>query len=201
VSLFFRHQKYLEEIDEGKKVLELGSGVCNNYPFFKSVGYDYYGVEFSSSAVAKALNRFPELEGKIKLGDFTQLDFEDNYFDIICDRASVTHCNSSQIDEVVSESKRTLKKKGLYFGIDWFSKKHSDFNLVADIVDKNTKSNFNTGQFAGLGQVHFASADNIKSYFQDFEILYLAEKRIQQYQDFEEKYLFASFNHVARRSV
>ena len=49
VSLYFRYQKLLGPFDSGPKVLELGPGTGNNFPFWRSLRADYFGIELSAS--------------------------------------------------------------------------------------------------------------------------------------------------------
>ena len=176
VSLYFRYSKSLDLKDSHPKVLELGSGTGNNYPFWRSLGADYFGIEFSASAVATSIDRYPELQNRLQMGDFSSLETNLESLDVICDRASVTHCSNLEVRNVVLSSHNSLKRGGLYLGVDWFSKNHSDYLAPSTHVDENTRSDFMTGQFVGIGQVHFADREEMLGIFKDFEILELTEK-------------------------
>ena len=201
VSLYFRYFKLLDLQESGPKVLELGSGTGNNFRFWSSQKADYFGIEMSNSAVEICVERFPELRDKLDVKDFSQLDFEIEQFDIICDRASVTHCNNSAVKNTIQSSFKSLKKGGLYFGIDWFSKNHSDFQIPSHQVDSNTRSDFMAGQFMGLGQVHFVNREEILGIFKDFEIIELTEKIVSKHFPAENYHQLASWNVVARKPL
>ena len=201
ISLYIRYSKSLELNDSYPKVLELGSGTGNNYPFWRSLGAEYFGIEFSASAVAICIDRFPELRNKLQTGDFLTLKSASECFDVICDRASVTHCSNLSVQKVILNSLNSLKRGGLYLGIDWFSKNHSDYFAPSTHVDANTRSDFMNGQFVGIGQVHFANRNELLGIFKDFEILELSEKIVtSQYSD-RDSHQFASWNIVARKPL
>ena len=85
--------------------------------------------------------------------------------------------------------------------VDWFSKNHSDFNLPATHIDSNTRSEYLSGQFVGLGYVHFANRAEMLDLFKDFEILELKEKIVtSQYPD-KDSNQFASWTIVARKPI
>ena len=198
VSLYYRNVGALPKINGPRRVLELGSGTCNNYPFWKSLGFEYFGVEQSETAIEIAISKFPNLENSLLHGSFERISLDTDFFDVICDRASVTHCNEEQIVEVISESIRVLRNNGIYFGVDWFSKNHSDFSSASVSIDSSTKGGYGRGQFAGLGQVHFASLSDIYGIFHSFEILEISEKYVKNMQKDFAHDIFASWNFVAR---
>ena len=199
VSLYFRHEKSLQHSPGLRRVLELGTGTGNNFPFWRSIPVEYFGIEISPTAVAIFLERFPELKNRIQICDFSEFVPENEKFDVICDRASVTHCSILEIQSVVKKSLNTLKRGGLFLGIDWFSKAHSDFNLPSNQIDANTRNEFKSGQFLDVGQVHFADRADLIDIFKDFEILELTEKIVTNHYPEEGSHQFASWNIVAKK--
>lgn len=201
VSLFFRHLKDLSSRQDTShiKVLELGLGTGNNISFWETVGVEYFGIEQSATAVEKMLARFPHLRSHIRVGDFSELIPTNEEFDIICDRASVTHGTTLEIEKTLKASHGALKRGGLFLGVDWFSTRHSDFFLPTAELDENTRSDFMEGQFVGVGKVHFSDRQHLLELFSDFEILELVEKvTTRQYPDISDEH-FASWNVVARK--
>lgn len=201
VSMYFHYRKFLNLPDSYPKVLELGTGTGNNFPFWRSLEADYFGIEFSASAVTICLDRFPELQNRLQTGDFSSLESAHESSDVICDRASVTHCGNFDIQNVILNSLNSLKRGGLYLGVDWFSKNHSDYLAPSTHIDENTRSDFMTGQFVGIGQVHFADRDEMLSIFEDFEILELTEKIVTSHYPDRDTHQFASWNIVARKPL
>jgi SAM-dependent methyltransferase len=197
--MYFRYRKFLDLPDSYPKVLELGAGTGNNFPFWRSLGADYFGIELSASAVAICIERFPELQSRLQTSDFSTLEFAHESFDVICDRASVTHCRNFDVQNVILSSLNSLRGGGLYLGVDWFSKNHTDYLLPSNHIDENTRSDFMTGQFVGIGQVHFADREEMLGIFKDFEILELTEKIVTNNYPDENTHQFASWNIVARK--
>jgi len=199
--MYFRYRKFLDLPDSYPKVLELGAGTGNNFPFWRSLGADYFGIELSASAVAICIERFPELQSRLQTSDFSTLESAHESFDVICDRASVTHCRNFDVQNVILSSLNSLRGGGLYLGVDWFSKNHTDYLLPSNHIDENTRSDFMTGQFVGIGQVHFADREEMLGIFKDFEILELTEKIVTNHYPDRDTHQFASWNIVARKPL
>lgn len=197
VSLLFNHCK---DVITGGVVLELGCGAGPNIPFIQSLGMEYYGVEGSSTIVDNLHQKYPELKNKVMIGDFTNIenfgDIPD--IDIIVDRAAVTHNNLSAIQNTLKNCHKRLKYGGYFIGIDWFSTKHSDFQLGVESGDKNTRINIESGQFENIGNVHFSDECHLRYIFSNYEIVSLEEKIINSYEP-QNNRQFGSWNIVARK--
>ncbi len=197
VSLVHRHCKPL--ISSGSvKVLELGCGAGANIPLFLALGWDYYGVEGSPTIVSKLHQRYPDLVTKILVGDFTvSIPFNET-FDLVIDRASLTHNTTSSIINALEISLQSLNSGGIFIGSDWFSVNHSDYTLGEKTEDIYTRVNYSKGQFLGVGKVHFSDEIHIRSLLKNFDILYLEEKEIRSYEP-KNDHKFSSWNFVARK--
>jgi len=99
VSLVHRHCKPL--IAARGRVLELGCGAGANIPLFLALGWDYYAIEGSPAIVAQLHQRYPHLVNNIRVADFTTDQPFDSFFDVVIDRASLTHNNTSSIKNVM----------------------------------------------------------------------------------------------------
>jgi SAM-dependent methyltransferase len=162
ISLIMR---YSHKERNGLKILELGCGAGANIPFFISLGMDYYAIEGSNHIVKKLHDSFPNLKDHIKVGDFTlDIPFDTN-FDFILDRSSMTHNSTKDIMHSLNMISSKLNPNGKYFGIDWFSSKHSDKNFGEKQQDGYTYSNFKDGQFVGVGKVHFSDKEHLEKLF------------------------------------
>lgn len=201
VSLYFQYKELLELKGKPPRVLELGLGTGNNIPFWKSLQSDYSGMDISAKAIEISLERFPDLNAKLKCGDFSLIAEFSGEFDLIFDRASLTHGNNYEVQEAISASFNSMKSGGLYIGIDWFSRNHSDSHLPSVKIDSNTRTGFKLGQFTNVGKTNFSDRARMLQTFADFEILYLKEKIItNQYPD-QGSHQFASWNVVARKPL
>lgn len=187
--------------NEKQKVLELGFGTGPNLSFMKSLGVDLYGIEISQVGVDLARESFPDMANNLVPGSFEELGQFPLDLALIYDRGALTHATDAELSATIQSALSRLRKGGLYIGIEWFSSNHSDFNLPSTRIDANTRSNFMVGQFAGIGQVHFADRAGMLNTFKDFEILELTEKIIMSHYPNEGKHQFASWNIVARKPL
>jgi len=180
------------------KVLELGCGAGANIPLFNNEMIHYTGVDISSHIVDKLKTNYPNCS--FRIGDFTQkLDFKENTFDLIIDRASLTHNNYESIVKCLIQCRHVLKKKGYFLGVDWFSKEHQEFKKGSPI-DENTRVFKGDNYFSNLGPVHFSDEKDILKLFSKFEIVEITHKKhISQGEKIKiEK--FASYNIIARKN-
>jgi len=151
----------------GNKVLELGPGIGANIPFFLGRGMDYYAIEGSESAVRSILSRYPELEDKVIVGDFTQSLFFDGKFNMIVDRSSVTHNDTKSIQNTLKLAAEKLEDDGRFIGIDWFSWDHNERRTGKVKVDDPYTYVFDSGKFEECGSVHFSTGEHIFKLFKD----------------------------------
>lgn len=192
--------RYSKPTNKNFKVLELGCGAGANISFFQYFNVDYYATEGSGSVVKYLIDKYTFLSEKIKVADFTKKIPFDETFDLIFDRASITHNNTEAIKSCISLISKHLKPKGIFIGIDWFSIAHSEFNNGLFARDRNTKDNFPSGQFYQVGQVHFSDKSHIRELFKEFEFIKLEHKIVSQEYP-ESNYQFASWNFAVKKSI
>jgi len=198
VSLVHRHCKPI--IAGGGRVYELGCGAGANIPLFLSLGLDYYAIEGSATIVKQLHKRYPELSSNILVGDFTLDAPFDGSFDLVIDRAALTHNNSKSIQRAIEAVFHSLKPGGIFIGSDWFSITHTDFSGGDSADDEYTRDNYLNGQFAGVGAVHFSDEQHLRDLFHEFTILSLEEKLTMRHEPVDQ-HQFASWNIVAMRPL
>jgi SAM-dependent methyltransferase len=165
------------------KVLELGCGPGANIPFFLFLKVDYHAIDGSITAINKVHTAFPSLSKTVVAGDFTrEYPFSNRlgFFDLIVDRAAITHSDKNEIETILKNILFSLKQGGVFVGVDWFSKKHSDSLLGVEVNDENTRTNIMTGECSGIGKVHFSDEKSIRNLFSSFDIILLEEKVIEK---------------------
>ena len=178
-------------------VLELGCGAGANIPFFDSLGVNYYGMDGSEYVIQILKEKFPNYAKKLKVGDFSERVPFDITFDVVFDRAALTHNSTDGILKTLQNIYPLLASNGAYIGIDWFSTKHDDFTL-GEYYDDFTKVMKNIpGQFHELGKVHFSSKEHLLELFKDFHMKVMEEKIIETV--LPKKQCFSSWNFVAYR--
>lgn len=172
---------------EGKAVLELGCGAGGNSRFFDEELASYYGMD-----AAKIDNTL--IERRVLECDFTLA--VPGQWDLIFDRAAVTHNDTESIKRCLDLVFNALKPGGHYIGIDWFSWSHAAAHHGIP-VDAFTRRDIPFGQFVNVGLVHFSSMAHLMELFHRFEVLSLSEKIVSE--KVLERERFASWNIVARR--
>lgn len=197
VSLVHRHCKPIIATGGGR-VLELGCGAGANIPFFRALEMDYYAIEGSPTIVKQLHHRYPDLAEKIRLGDFTSDQWFEGDFDLVIDRASLTHNNDPSIRGALRKILNALKPGGMFIGSDWFSRNHTDFSAGQQVDDEYTRTNYTEGQFTGTGKVHFSDEAHLRDLFSRFQIAFMEEKLIRRREP-SDNHQFASYNIVARR--
>ncbi len=198
VSMFHKYKPNLSmgEPKRHLKVLELGMGTGANFPFFENLPVNYLGIDFSSSAIRRARTKFPSAASCFLEMDFSR-HFPEVEFDVIVDRASIINNTTSDISKILNSVYQHLSPNGVFMGIDWFTKNHSDWNLETEKIDEDTKTNFKEGQFVGMGKINFTEMNQMKKFLQEFEILTLTEKIYTTYLPTPSQ--FAAFNFAARK--
>ncbi len=184
--------------DKKFRVLELGCGAGANIPFFRHLGVEYFAVEGSPAVVEKLHTRFPELKDNILIGDFTEKIPVPGLFDLVVDRASLTHNTTAAIKNCLSLIHSSLKPGGKYVGIDWFSITHSEYKKGREGEDIYTRCGYVSGQFTNVGRVHFSDKAHLAELFSAFNIGILEHKIIRREIPYDE-HVFASYNLVAEK--
>jgi len=116
------------------KVLDLGCGIGNHLWFLAREGFDAYGVDFSEVSINKARELLREfgVTAKLALCDFTkELPYDNQFFDLVIDRGSITCVSFSDAERVVSEVYRVLKNGG-YFLFTPYSKRHGMYKEIGE---------------------------------------------------------------------
>ncbi len=193
VSLVMRHISKKESF----KVLELGCGAGANIPFFISLGADYYAVEGSKVIVKKLHLQYPQFKKNIIVGDFTK-DIPNEKFDLIFDRAALTHNSEASIVQCLEKCLQQLDDTGKFIGVDWFSTEHSDSIYGEQAEDIWTKFNFKKGGFSNVGKVHFSNKVHLLELFQNFKILNMTHK-VSSEKIPDSDRMLASWNFVAEK--
>jgi len=191
--------RYAKPFKSNTKVLEIGFGAGANIPFFLALGVDYYGIEGSASVVERVLEGYPELQGKLKTGDFIHHAYTDLY-DLVVDRGSMTHNDTNAISAGLKKLSAAMNPGGKYIGIDWFSVEHSDFSL-GDVADAFTRENIVNGQFSGVGKVHFSSKTHLIELFSEAGMrVTRLEHKVTREEVPNTGHVFAAWNLVAEKN-
>lgn len=143
-----------------QRVLELGCGAGANIPFFLKLGVDYSAIEGSPAIVARLHQTYPDLQEKMRVGDFTQAIPFEGTFDLIVDRSSLIHNATADIRNGLALAFQRLRPGGKFIGIDWFSSVHSSARL-GSAFDPHTRTGITSGHLANTGKVHFCDQSHL----------------------------------------
>ena len=160
------------------KILELGFGTGPNLWFAAREGFKVYGIEASSTAVKFAKKRFESesLKGNLLNGNFINLPFKNDYFDLVIDRCSLVCVGAKAQKLAIQETFRVLKKGGKFLH-NTYSTNHSCHKLGQKGEDGLT-INIKDGPLAGSGQLYFNSESDIKKKFlKNWKILQLQKRK------------------------
>ena len=177
-------------------VLEVGCGAGNNLWFAAREGFSVSGLDASKDAIEFAKSRFlaEGLQGEFQVGNFSNMPYSDSVFDVVIDRAALTHVNLSSARDAVAEVLRVLKSEGWLYS-EVFSDHASSRGLrgpddmVKDIV----------GPYQGAGQIYFYSRNDLIDMYNDgWELIDIAHtERIQYHSNGVE--IYAHWSVVAQK--
>ncbi|MCP5370557.1 MAG: class I SAM-dependent methyltransferase [Hyphomicrobiales bacterium] len=146
-------------------ILEVGCGTGANLWFAAREGFAVTGIDASASAIAGARARFDRegLDGTLIEGDFTDLPFADNSFDLAIDRCSITCCGRTAARRAVAEVHRCLAPGGRFLFVP-YSTRHTSAAAGRDAGD-GLVDDIRAGSLADTGQICFYDRDQVAALF------------------------------------
>jgi len=157
-------------------VLEVGSGAGANIWFFAREGFDTYGIDFSKFACknAKKMLKKDKLKAHIAVGDFCNLPYKNNFFDLVLDRNSLYCLAKKDLLVTCKEIKRVLKKGGRFLSFMYPTDNGCIKYGKPKKIEKNTYTDFKNSTFKRLGITHFVTENEVKKELYDgFKIEYI----------------------------
>lgn len=196
VSLVMRYARPPSDSTDFR-VIELGCGVGANIPFFNALGVDFHAIDASPTAIMRLRDAFPQLAGKLVVGDFTAAWPVDGEFDLVVDRAAITHNDLTGITWAFAEIRRRLKPGGRFVCVDLFSAASSEAGAGEPGSEKGTRVNFRAGPLAGTGRAHFFDEAELRGLLAEFELLHLQHKVVTTVD--QDRRDFSTWSFVAKR--
>lgn len=141
------------------KVLEIGSGTGAFIWYLAREGFDTYGIDGSETAIKRCEERLKseKLKANLRIGDVTNLEYEDDYFDVVLDHECLS-CNSFESTrEILKEVKRVIKPDGLFY-----SNTYSDRMSIGEGYKEHGKglvSDIKLGPLKGKGFIRISNHD------------------------------------------
>lgn len=168
ISLIMRYARPHQR-ETPAQVLEIGCGVGANIPLVQWFGGVFHGVDNSASALEGIRQRYGD-DVQLAQADFCEDIPFSGPFDIVIDRASLTHNPTVGIERSLEMIKKRLAPDGVYVGIHWFSTDCDDFKCGEPTEDPYVRKGYTCGDFAGVGQVHFSDQACLERLFSGFSI-------------------------------
>ncbi len=110
INLF---EKLIEDLFinfKNKSILDFGCGTGRIYPFFSKICKDYFGVDITQEVLNLFKAKYPS--AKFSLIEGFDIPINDESFDVIWCWSVFTHYPIEDIEEMLKELKRILKKDG-----------------------------------------------------------------------------------------
>lgn len=181
------------------RILELGAGSGANIPFLASLKTEFFANDGSPTIIQNLKERFPEHAQNFKVCDFTKDFGVEGTFDVIFDRASLTHNALCDLRPTILQIARSLKPNGIFLGIHWFSDQNTYATRGESVKgEERTRAGFKEGPFKGIEPVHFFSEEEIRILFEPFEILYFEHLKREQL-DPMDRTVHSYWNFVVRK--
>jgi len=109
---------FKDYIKENDKILDIGCGNGRLINLTRDIEVDYTGIDYSAPLVEIARENYPD--EKFLVGDILDLDFPENYFDVVLLIAVLHHIPSAALrDKAVRNMYRVLKPGGLVLMTNW----------------------------------------------------------------------------------
>jgi len=164
VSFLFRwrpRDKPCAETD----VLEIGCGACNNLWFAAREGFRVAGIDSSKSAISFGQKRFEsdELSGDLRVGNFLNLPWENEVFDVGIDRGSLVCVGHDAQLVAIEEMRRVLRPGGIFF-FNGYSDEHTSASSGEHMEDGRI-ADIHAGTLVGAGALSFNSKSQIEMLF------------------------------------
>ena len=168
-----RFSKLPPEERKDARILDYGCGTGAHAGFIADEGFDYYGIDYSDTAARITEETLAEHgvvspEDKVTCGDFGQLPYSDEFFDLVIDRQSLGQNAADKLPAMVAEIHRVLKVGGSYFGVN-FSAGHPQLSWGRSLGNGDY-TEFSEGTFKGLGLRHFFDKEELESLFASFDV-------------------------------
>lgn len=146
-------------------VLDIGCGGGNNLFFVAEMGLNAYGIDGSENAIKIANRRFKDkkLSAQLFIGDFIELPYESNFFDMVIDRHSLCCTDKIDIQRTIDEVKRVLIPGGVFFSLSYSDDHTSSLNGIK--TKNGITKGINKGSLQGFGDLSFFSQKEIENLF------------------------------------
>lgn len=161
VSFVYHYRPRNKDIKD-IRLLEVGCGTASNLRFFAKEGFDVSGIDASPKAISIAKKYFSDnsLKGRFNVGSFDNLPFKDEFFDMVIDRAALTHAGDSIQKTAINEIYRVLNPKGCFLYTP-YADTHTS-NQSGEKFKDGLVKNIKSGTLQNVGHMRFMSQKDIQ---------------------------------------
>lgn len=113
VTIEKERKKFISYLNAKDLILDLGCGIGDDVKFFVDNGFCSIGIDNSKKMLDVAKRNAPD--GIFKEMDMMDLKFQNDSIDAVWAKASLMHLPKSMLKSALSEVRRVLKNKGIFF--------------------------------------------------------------------------------------
>lgn len=164
------------QIRQTASFLEIGCGTGNNLWFAGKSGFKVAGMDVSPTAVEFASKRLASegiAHADLRVGSLVALPWQDEQFDVIVDRAAITHNTYADIRAGLFEVHRVMKPGAFLHSFTLFGLSNPDRKFGTEVAP-NSFDGFSDGFFAKVGLTSFFDfheLDLLFGIFRDVQIV------------------------------
>ena len=168
---------FIEDINKcSPPIIDLGCGSGNDTLFLINKGKKVIPCDFSKNTINNIIRNFPEINDAKCFDMVDGLPFIDDYTDIIIADLSLHYFCEKDTIKIINEVERVLKKNGLLiFRVNSMNDKNYGAGKGKEIEKHFYQLEDGTYK-------RFFDKEDIKKFFEDFEIIYLEEKKMNRYE-------------------
>lgn len=153
------------------KFLELGCGAGANIWFMAREGFTTYGIDGSTTAIAKTkeLLDTEHLSARLTIGDVAELEQlfpSPSQFDAVVDICCLQHNRLSQVTEILRQVFVVLKPGGKIFSM--LLAEDSQSEATGREIEPRTFVDITEGSYAGIGLSRFFTLKEVEELFSAF---------------------------------
>jgi SAM-dependent methyltransferase len=161
-----------KEYSRNNHVLEIGCGTGANLWFLHNEGHRVHGIDCSPHGIAQAKESILKIGGDcddIKVGNFSNLPWPDNTFDLVVDVFALYANTPDAIDKTIKEVARVMKVGSYFFTMLWGTETRGFGTGTA--LGRNTFTDITGGPCENMGVSCFFDKNTIEGGFRPLELI------------------------------
>lgn len=146
-------------------ILEVGCGGGNNMLFLAQEGFNAYGIDGSKNALDIAKKRFSlmGLDATFIHGDFTNLPFQEGFFDLVIDRGAICCVDKTAAIKAIEQIHNVLLKNGKFL-FNPYGDQHTSCTTGIEGTNGIT-TGIKNGTLVNVGDISFYNKDELFKIF------------------------------------